>query len=193
MLVVLLIADSFVRRLVGVTLFSGVLGLAVAAFLRFGSGTVDGHYWSVAGAIALGSMAISFVAVGLNEIVGKVGLVLTVLVMLVIGNPLSGLATGWQWLPAGWGHFGQLLPPGAAGDLLRSLAFFDGAGGARPVLVLLCWIAAGALLYGVAWLRLVRAGRARDAGRDSAADDGPHPGNLNPEYGNRNERASVAP
>jgi hypothetical protein len=192
MLVVMLIADSFARRLVGVTLFSGALGLAVAAFLRFGSGTIDGHYWSIAGAIALGSMAISFVAVGLNEIIGKLGLVLTVIAMLVIGNPLSGLATGWQWLPTGWAQFGQLLPPGAAGDLLRSLAFFDGAVALRPTLVLLGWIAAGVVLYAVALVRGPRARRA-DAPSDSSTDDGPPAGNLNPEYGNRDERAAVAP
>jgi len=162
MLVVLLIADSVFRRLLGVTVFSVVLGVAVAAFLRFGSGTVDGHYWSIAGAIALGAMAISFVAVGLNEIIGKAGLVLTVLTMLVVGNPLSGMATGWQWLPKGWGRFGQLLPPGAAGDLLRSLAFFDGAGGLRPSLMLLGWVAVGVVLYGASWPRR------RSADADSA-------------------------
>lgn len=153
MLVILLITDSVARRLGGVITFSGVLGLAIAAFLRFGSGTIDGHFWAVAGAVALGSMAISVLAVGLNELIGKAGLVLTVVAMLVVGNPLSGLTTGWEWLPSGWGAFGQLLPPGASGELLRSLAFFDGAGALRPALVLLTWIAAGIGLYGLSWLR----------------------------------------
>jgi hypothetical protein len=37
---------------------------------------------------------------------------------------------------------GQLLPPGAGGNLLRSTGFFDGAGGAEHLTVLAVWAAA---------------------------------------------------
>jgi hypothetical protein len=49
--------------------------------------------------------------------------------MVLIGNPFSGVGTGPELLPQPVGAIGQLLPPGAGGNLLRSTAFFDGAGG----------------------------------------------------------------
>jgi hypothetical protein len=58
-----------------------------------------------------------------------------------------------EMLPTGWGTLGQLLPPGAAGTALRSVSFFDGAGAARPLAVLGCWLLAGLLLCGVGSVR----------------------------------------
>jgi hypothetical protein len=69
---------------------------------------------------------------------------------MLLGNPLSGLAAGPEFLPSGWGAFGQLLPPGANGTLLRSTGYFAGAGAARPVVVLAIWVLAGILLCAVA-------------------------------------------
>lgn len=66
--------------------------------------------------------------------------------MMLLGNPLSGLATGPHWLPSGWATLGQLLPPGAAGSLLRTNAFFDGATAGFPALVLTGWIILGVAL-----------------------------------------------
>src|SRR5262249_32780172 len=50
-----------------------------------------------------------------------------------------------------WGAVGQFLPPGAGASLLRSAAFFDGAGfdgagATRPLWVLGAWALAGVLL-----------------------------------------------
>lgn len=60
--------------------------------------------------------------------------------------------------PAPWGEIGQLLPPGAAVTLLRSAAFFDGAGSVRPLIVLAAWVAGAFVLLAVGGLR----GRAED-------------------------------
>jgi hypothetical protein len=73
--------------------------------------------------------------------------------MMLLGNPLSGLTSAPEMLPSGWGALGQLLPPGAAGTALRSVAFFDGAGAGRPLLVLSCWFVGGLLLCGLGALR----------------------------------------
>jgi uncharacterized protein HemX len=53
-------------------------------------------------------------------------------------------------LPKAAGWIGQALPPGAGGNLLRSTAFFDNAGGAGHLAVLLVWAAlgVGAILAG---------------------------------------------
>ena len=44
------------------------------------------------------------------------------------------------------GDLGQLLPPGAGGNLLRSTGFFDGAAAGRHVAVLAVWAVAGMVL-----------------------------------------------
>jgi hypothetical protein len=85
-----------------------------------------------------------------------VGLVVGSLLALLLGNPLSGLASAPEMLPSGWGAFGQLLPQGAAATLLRSTAFFSGAGATSAVVVLTCWVAAGATLVVIAALRRTR-------------------------------------
>jgi hypothetical protein len=48
---------------------------------------------------------------------------------------------------------GQWLPQGANATLLRSTAFFEGAGGTLPIVVLTCWSLLGAALVVVAALR----------------------------------------
>ena len=53
------------------------------------------------------------------------------------------------------GAIGQALPLGAAGSLLRSVAFFDGGGATVPALVLALWAVLGATLIALS------AGRSR--------------------------------
>lgn len=69
---------------------------------------------------------------------------------MLLGNPLSGLASGPHWLPGGWATLGQILPPGASGSLLRANAFFDGTGAGAPALVLGCWAVLGLALMVIA-------------------------------------------
>jgi hypothetical protein len=66
-------------------------------------------------------------------------------------------------LPQPWGEIGQFLPPGAGVSLVRSVAFFDGAGARMPLVVLTVWLLAG--------LALVVAG----ARRSPFADNGSVP------------------
>jgi hypothetical protein len=72
---------------------------------------------------------------------------------MLLGNPLSGLNSAPELLPSGWGQLGQWLPQGANGALLRSMAFFDGAGGTLPIVVLTCWSLAGLVLILIAVAR----------------------------------------
>jgi len=63
--------------------------------------------------------------------------------MILIGNPFAAVASGPEMLPRPVGDLGQLLPPGAGGNLLRSTGYFDGAAGAGHAAVLATWAAAG--------------------------------------------------
>jgi hypothetical protein len=64
---------------------------------------------------------------------------------VIVGNPLSGIATSFRLLPAPWGELGQWLPTGAGGTLLRTAAYFPGASVWAPLLILLGWAVLGAV------------------------------------------------
>ncbi|MBF7732191.1 ABC transporter permease [Rhodococcus erythropolis] len=137
---------SIVKRVLGAAGVAVVAGFALTAILQFGTNSLDGNYLLTALALTMGMSAISLPILGLESLLGMKGFALGAVTMMFIGNPLSGMATTAAWLPAGWGAFGQLLPPGAAGASVRSMAFFDGHGAATPLLVLVCWIAVGIAL-----------------------------------------------
>ncbi|MBX9427504.1 hypothetical protein [Streptomyces lateritius] len=142
-----------VRRVTGALAFAVTGGLAVAAILQFWLGSLDGSYAANAGAIALTIAAIALTILGLESLLGYVGFGLGAATMMLIGNPLSGTATAPEMLPGWSGTLGQLLPPGAGGQLLRSTAFFDGHGATHPATVLATWLTLGTVLCLVGNLR----------------------------------------
>ncbi|MCX5214774.1 hypothetical protein OG689_36895 [Kitasatospora sp. NBC_00240] len=133
-------------RLSGGLLFSVVAGAAVAAVLRFATHSINGDYWLTALGLILGMAALSSTLIGLQAFIGIIGFAAGSALMMLLGNPLSGLTTGPHWLPEGWAAFGQLLPPGASGSLLRANGFFGGAGAGLPALVLTAWAVFGVAL-----------------------------------------------
>jgi hypothetical protein len=82
----------------------------------------------------------------LGALLGPAGVGLAALVVFVVGNPLSAVASAPELLPQPWGAVGQFLPPGAGATLLRSTAYFDGAGGATVAWTLAAWAVAGIAL-----------------------------------------------
>jgi len=137
------------RRLAGALAFAVAGGLAMTAILQLWLGSLEGDYWANSAVVTLAVAATATVILGMERLFGLAGLGLGAAVMLLLGNPLSGIASAPELLPSGWGAFGQLLPPGAAGTALRSVAFFDGAGASAPLLVLACWLVVGLTLCAV--------------------------------------------
>ena len=90
---------------------------------------------------------------GLGSLFGRAGLAIGALLALLLDNPLSGLNSAPEMLPSGWGTLGQWLPQGATATLLRSTAFFDGAGATTAIAVLTCWAVAGTALIVIAAVR----------------------------------------
>jgi hypothetical protein len=141
------------RRMAGAITFAVTGALALAAVLQYWLGSLEGNYFANASVIAMSIGAISLTLLGLEWLLGIPGLGLGAAVMMLLGNPLSGLTSAPEMLPSGWGALGQLLPPGAAGTALRSVSFFDGAGSGRPFVVLTCWLALGLALCGLGAMR----------------------------------------
>jgi hypothetical protein len=145
------------RQVTGALAFAITSGLAVAAILQFWFGSLGGSYPANSGAIALSIAAISLSILGLASLLGYAGFGLGAVTMMLIGNPLSGTATAPEMLPGWSGTLGQLLPPGAGGQLLRSTAFFDGHGATHSTIVLITWLALGVVLCLASGLRARRA------------------------------------
>jgi hypothetical protein len=150
---VLMLRREVWTRLGAVVVFAGLAGVTIAALLRFVLGSIDANFAGVAGGLTLGVLASGLFMLGLGSLFGRPGLVAGALIALLLGNPLSGLAGAPELLPSGWGAFGQWLPQGANATLLRSTAFFDGAGATVAIVVLTCWALAGAALVVAAAVR----------------------------------------
>jgi len=121
---------------------------------------VQGDWAAAAAALSLTVLAIASVAAGLEALLGKAGLIVAALAMALIGNPFSGVGTAPEMLPEPAGALGQLLPPGAGGNLLRSTGFFDGAAAGEHVAVLVIWTLGGLAALLAADLRGRRAATA---------------------------------
>ncbi|MGN9906916.1 hypothetical protein ACTMTJ_05095 [Phytohabitans sp. LJ34] len=151
-------------RLAGLVGYAVLAGLVSAAVLQIWLGVIPGTYLANAAAIGLFTLAVAASVAGLASVLGEAGIGLGALVVFLIGNALSGVSSAPQLLPQPWGEVGQWLPIGAGGTLLRSTAFFDGAGASRAV-----WILAG---YAIVGLALVALGRTKaEAATPAPAED----------------------
>lgn len=137
-------------RLIGGLIFALSTGFAVTAILQYATGSLAGDYWLTSLGVALGIAALAITLLGLEAMLGLAGVGLGAGVLLLVANPLSGFTSGPHWLPDGWAAFGQVLPPGASGSLLRANAFFDGTGAWEPTLVLTGWVGLGLALILIA-------------------------------------------
>ena len=146
-MVIMLLVPGPVGRLLGALAFAIVGGLTVVATLQFIIGTFDGSFAMTSIAGMFGIAATCVTVLGLRELLGGAGLGVAAVLLVLLGNPLSGLATAPEFLPAPWGVIGQFLPPGATGTLMRDVAFFDGHGAGSPIITLACYLAIGLTMY----------------------------------------------
>jgi hypothetical protein len=132
---------------------SALVGLAGAAIVHSWLDVVEGDWWANAGVLSLTVGAIAATVAGGKALFGAAGAATAGITMMFLGNPFAGVASAPELLPQPVGGLGQLLPPGAGGNLLRSTGFFDGAGGGAPLAVLACWAVAGLGLLALSGLR----------------------------------------
>lgn len=157
-MVIMLLVPSPSGRIGGAVGFAVLGGFTVVATLQYVIGTFDGNFWLTSLAGMFGIAATCFIVLGLRELLGGPGLGVAAVLLVLLGNGLSGLASGPEFLPRPWGSIGQLLPPGATGTLMRDVTFFDGHGAAKSVITLTGYLIAGIALYAIALLRARRAG-----------------------------------
>jgi hypothetical protein len=104
-------------------------------------------FWIVWPICSLIIAAVAFVAAVLQKLIGAAGTLLTIIVIILLGNPSSGGASGVPYLPAFWRDIGPYLPPLNAYILLHHTIYFNGHGTTQALNVLLIYL-------GVAWMIL---------------------------------------
>ncbi|MFC9436712.1 hypothetical protein [Nocardia sp. NPDC057030] len=143
-------------KALGLVTFGVTGGLLSMEIIHGWMSVVPGSYLELSAVAGLVSFAVSGAVVGLSTAIGRAGIGIAALTMLLIGNPFSAATSAPELLPQPWGAIGQLLPPGAAASLLRSVAFFDGAGATKPLVVLLIWALSALALLALGALRTRR-------------------------------------
>ncbi|WP_329104521.1 hypothetical protein OG792_29960 [Micromonospora sp. NBC_01699] len=141
-----LFAAGRVARLAGLLTYGVLAGLVGAAVLQGWLGVLPGDYLSNASAIGLFALATSAMVTGLGALLGRAGIGLGAFLLFLVGNSLGAVAAAPELLPRPWGEIGQWLPVGAGSNLLRSAAFFEGAGALAPLLILAGYALLGLLL-----------------------------------------------
>ena len=107
---------------------------------------LNGHFWSIAGIGVLVTLSAATVTIALQTLFGVIGIGLTVVIFVILGNPSAGGAYQAPLLPPFWRAISSYLPNGAATDAIRKIAYFDGHGLMHPIVVLLAWVVGGTVL-----------------------------------------------
>ena len=127
----------------GLLAASALAGLVAAVIVQGWLGVLGGPLLENAGVLALTVLAIAAPTAGLAALLGPAGIGVAAVLMMLVGNPFSAVNAAPELLPRPAGTIGQLLPPGAGGNLLRSTAFFDGGGSPGHLAVLAVWATLG--------------------------------------------------
>ncbi|MBK3636053.1 hypothetical protein JHN52_24620 [Streptomyces sp. MBT97] len=88
---------------------------------------------------------------------------MTVVLMILLGNPSSGGASGVPYLPAFWRDLGPYLPPRNGYILLHHTIYFDGHGTSQALINLFIYLGVAAAVLIVLDLRRTEAEVPTDA------------------------------
>ncbi|MBM2622198.1 hypothetical protein JIG36_42515 [Actinoplanes sp. LDG1-06] len=141
-----LLVRQRVARFIALLSYGVLAGLTVAVVQQQWLDILPGDHLAVAAALGLFALALASAMTGLAAVLDRGGLALGAVVMFLVGNALAGIAAAPELLPQPWGEVGQWLPIGAGAQLLRSAAYFDGAGAAQAIAVLTAYAGIGLLL-----------------------------------------------
>jgi len=127
------------RQFCALTIVSATTGLGAYLIAQGFLGALPHEHWVTWAALSLTFFAMATTTAGLVALVGAAGLGLSGALMIFVGNAFAGSTSAPQLLPVAVDHIGQWLPPGAAANLLRSIAYFNGHGASGHLGVLIAW------------------------------------------------------
>lgn len=155
-------AAGRLAALVPYAVASGLLGTLVVDQLL---GALTGHFWALWGVGTLLVLASATVTVAMEALFGIIGIGVTILLFVVLGNPSAGGAYQMNVLPDFWRAIGPFIPNGAGTTALRNIVYFDSRHVGGPIFCIVAYVLVGALatLIATAWL-----GRPRTEARPAA-------------------------
>jgi hypothetical protein len=114
------------------------------------------NFWPLWGEFALMCAAVALLAAALQTLIGPIGTLLTVILVVFIGNPSTGGVNGTAFLPAGWQFIGPILPAWNGTILIRNTLYFHGNSILQQLLVLSLYVVVfGALVIFFSWGHLL--------------------------------------
>ena len=133
------------RQVMALAVVSATAGLGAYLIAQGFLGVLPHGHLATWAALSLTVFAMGATTAGLVALVGSAGLGLSAALMIFVGNAFSGNTSAPQLLPVVVDHIGQWFPPGAAANLLRSTAYFNGNGASGHLGVLIAWSVIGIL------------------------------------------------
>ena len=129
--------------------FGGLTAMGVADWI---SGGFGGDFWTATGIVMLASAAAGTVVAGFARLMGRPGIALAVLVVVLLDLVSSGGPGGSQILPDFYRSLSPWMPAPQLFSALRGALYFNDAGLSYPLIVLSAWFVAGLVLIGAGGL-----------------------------------------
>jgi hypothetical protein len=115
--------------------------------------------------------AVAMLAATLQSLIGPMGTLVTVILVIFLGNPTTGGVNGTAYLPSFWQFLGPILPPWNAMTLIRNTLYFGGRATTQQIIVLCLYAVVGAALVTIfSWGRLLWWRGPKGAGRTKQHD-----------------------
>jgi hypothetical protein len=154
-----------VIRLLAIVPYAVLSGLGGAVIVDPVLGALTGHFFALWGVGVLLVYCAAAVTLAFQVLAGVLGIGLTVVLFVVLGNPSAGGAYQPPLLPPFWRALSDAVPNGAGTDTVRRIVYFGGRGIAGHLLVISGWLVGGVAVAVLASLRQDRRRRAGSAAR----------------------------
>jgi hypothetical protein len=136
----------FITRMSLVAAFAflaAAVGMGLATWI---AGDYGPGFWTAMALVGLGSAAIGAVVAGSASLLGRPGIALAALIVVLLDLVCSGGPIGSQLLPDAYRWLAPGMPAGQLYSAMRSALYFDNAGLSEPVGVLSFWLLGGVVL-----------------------------------------------
>ena len=133
-------------RLIAIVPYAVVSGFGGALVVDQVLGALTGHFMTLwwLGALLVASAAT--VTMAFQVLFGVLGIGITVLVFVILGNPSAGGAYQTTLLPPFWRWLSNALPNGAGTDAVRRIVYLGSSGITGHVVVIAIYVLAGAVV-----------------------------------------------
>ncbi|HEX3802610.1 MAG TPA: hypothetical protein VHV75_07220 [Solirubrobacteraceae bacterium] len=133
-------------RLTAFALYAIVSGLGGALIIGPWLGALTGHLLAIWGIGTLLVFAAATVTMAFQTVAGVLGIGLTLVLFVIIGNPSAGGAYPAPLLPGLWRTVSSYIPNGAGVQAVRKVVYFGGHGITDNLIVIAIYVAAGLIV-----------------------------------------------